>query len=218
MSKNTYNEQNIERRMFQIRAKEKEATDTSDEMIVEGKAICYDEPTDLWTDHYDDGDITYTEQIDKHAMDNCNTSECWFRYNHCDNVMGVARVRNGSIVLENREDGMYVKAKFVNTQTGRDLYEMIRSGLLDRMSFAFTIKDEDYDEETHTFTIRSIDNLYDVSAVDQPAYDGTSISASRRSKLDGLNERKKAEAERAKSEEERNALEQMRTSLQQLLK
>ena len=45
------------------------------------------------------------------------------------------------------------------------------------MSFAFTIEDEDYDIETHTYTIRSIDKLFDVAAVDFPAYDNTSISA-----------------------------------------
>ena len=45
------------------------------------------------------------------------------------------------------------------------------------MSFAFTIEDEDYDIETHTYTIRSIDKLFDVAAVDFPAYNNTSISA-----------------------------------------
>ena len=52
------------------------------------------------------------------------------------------------------------------------------------MSFAFTIEDEDYDIETHTYTIRSIDKLFDVAAVDFPAYDNTSISARKSSALE----------------------------------
>jgi phage head maturation protease len=45
------------------------------------------------------------------------------------------------------------------------------------MSFAFVVKQERYDRLTRTRHIEKIEKLFDVSAVDIPAYDTTSISA-----------------------------------------
>ena len=50
------------------------------------------------------------------------------------------------------------------------------------MSYAYTVSEESYDIDTHVRTVLKIKKLYDVSAVDFPAYDSTSISA--RSVLD----------------------------------
>lgn len=54
---------------------------------------------------------------------------------------------------------------------------MVRSGLLDKMSFAFTVKKQSWDRNGNipVRRIESIDRLYDVSVVDTPAYEGTSI-------------------------------------------
>ena len=65
------------------------------------------------------------------------------------------------------------------TEEGRKLYEEIAGGYIDRMSFAFTVREEGYDEEDHLWTIQKVKRLYDVSAVDIPAYDDTSIAARR---------------------------------------
>ena len=59
------------------------------------------------------------------------------------------------------------------------LYEEIAGGYFDRMSFAFTIQEESYDSVEHLWTIQKVKRLYDVSAVDIPAYDDTSIAARR---------------------------------------
>ena len=45
------------------------------------------------------------------------------------------------------------------------------------MSFAFTTKEDKYDFENNTRTILNIDKLYDVSVVDLPFYDSTSVYA-----------------------------------------
>ena len=45
------------------------------------------------------------------------------------------------------------------------------------MSFSFTVREASYDSVTHTRTITKVKKLYDVSAVDIPAYNDTSISA-----------------------------------------
>ena len=60
---------------------------------------------------------------------------------------------------------------------GNELYEEIKGGYIDRMSFCFTIKEESYNQEEHLWRVLKVDKLYDVSAVDIPAYDTTSISA-----------------------------------------
>ena len=60
---------------------------------------------------------------------------------------------------------------------------LFRSGLLDKMSFAFTVKSQSWDKsgKLPKRTITAIDRLFDVSVVDLPAYDQTSIQASARS-------------------------------------
>ena len=57
------------------------------------------------------------------------------------------------------------------------MYKSVKAGLLDKMSFAFTVKEDEWDYETDTRRIKNIDKLYDVSIVDNPAYDGTSVFA-----------------------------------------
>ena len=61
------------------------------------------------------------------------------------------------------------------------------------MSFAFTVEEEKWDVATDTRTILKIDKLFDVSVVDTPFYDTTSIYAralstleSEKEKLDNL--------------------------------
>ena len=45
--------------------------------------------------------------------------------------------------------------------------------------FSFIARECSYDRETHTRTILKIKKLYDVSAVDFPAYNDTSLTATR---------------------------------------
>ena len=56
---------------------------------------------------------------------------------------------------------------------------MVQNGLLDKMSFAFSVKEQTWDRscEIPKRMIKSIERLYDVSIVDTPAYEDTSIYA-----------------------------------------
>ena len=49
------------------------------------------------------------------------------------------------------------------------------------MSFAFSVKEASFDNATNTRKIIKFDTIYDVSAVDVPAYDDTYISEVRKS-------------------------------------
>lgn len=154
---------------FEIRAKEEE---NSQELIIEGIACVFDEETVL----FEDGDVQYKEKVDKKAFKNADMSDVIFNYNHGGRVY--ARTRNSSLHLEVKEDGLHVTIKLNPNDEGHmQLYRDIKSGLIDKMSYAYTVSEESYDTETHTRTVLSIKKLYDVSAVDIPAYNCTSISA-----------------------------------------
>lgn len=180
---------------FEIRAKETEKS--SDEMIIEGVACVFDKPTVL----FEDEGIEYKEVVDKRALDDTDISDVIFNYNHGGRVY--ARTRNDSLHLEVKEDGLHVRIQLNPEDEGhKELYRDIKSGLIDKMSYAYTVSEESYDTETHTRTVLAIKKLYDVSAVDIPAYNCTSISA--RSVLDlEKSEMEKLESEILKKKQER---------------
>ncbi len=108
----------------------------------------------------------------------------------------MARTRNQTLQLTIDNKGLYVRARLDGTSEGRKLYEEIRGGYIDRMSFAFTVAEDEYQKETRTRVIRKVKKLYDVSAVDIPAYDTTSISA--RSFFEAQEEIERKEKEKRK--------------------
>lgn len=141
---------------------------------VRGCAVVFDKPTCL----FEYNGEKYYEVIDRNAFSGCDMSDVIMNYNHSGKV--VARLRNKTLKLEYSDDGLYIIADLSGTDEGRKLYEEIRGGYIDKMSFAFTVHDdggEEYDPDTHTRTVKRIKKLYDVAAVDIPAYDDTSISA-----------------------------------------
>lgn len=143
----------------------------SEEYRVKGTAVVFDTPTVL----YECDGVKYCEIIDRHAFDGCDLSDVIFNYNHGGKV--VARLRNKTLALHVTERGLEVEADLSGTQAGRELYEEIDGGYIDKMSFSFSVREEKYDSVTHTRTITKVKKLYDVSAVDIPAYEETSISA-----------------------------------------
>ena len=137
-------------------------------MIVEGYAITFNSPATHWG---------MTEVINERALDNCDMSDVPLKYNHDDSHLIMARTRNGSLVLEKDSIGLKIRAELIDTQSNKDIYKSIKAGLLDKMSFAFTVKEEQYDFDTDTRTILNTDKLFDVSIVDTPYYDSTSVFA-----------------------------------------
>jgi len=101
------------------------------------------------------------------------------KYNHMDSFLIIARTKNKSLTLSVDNIGLKVQAELVDTQSNQDIYKMVRSGLLDKMSFAFTVEEQSWNKEGKIpkRTITKIGRLYDVSVVDTPAYDSTSIYA-----------------------------------------
>lgn len=162
-------------RSFEVQTREADKEDGSKELWVEGYAVRFNSPTVL----FELGGVEYKEQIDARAFDECNMSDVIFNYNHGGKVM--ARTRNKTLQMEVKPDGLFIRARLDGTEEGRKLYDEIKGGYIDRMSFQFTIREESYDKENHMWTVYKLKRLYDVSAVDIPAYDDTSIEARRNS-------------------------------------
>lgn len=158
-------------RLAEIRALEP-TTDQQD-MIVEGRAVVYDTPTVMW--EYDG--IQYKEVIARGALDGADLRDVPFKYNHSDSVMIMARTRNQTLELIPDDQGLLIRAKLADITVGRDLYKLIKRRDIDKMSFAFTVTEASYNKDTHTRTITKFKRIWDVSAVDIPAYSDTSISA-----------------------------------------
>lgn len=155
---------------------------------VKGYATTFNEPYELFEDL--DGK-KYFEQVDPAAFDGADLSDVILQYDH--EGMVYARNRNGSLKLTVDDHGLLVEADLGLTQDSRKLYEAIETGLVDQMSFCFTIEDQKRDRETETWTITKIGKVYDVSAVSIPANPGTEISAARKKALDGEIQRERAE-------------------------
>ena len=170
-----------------------------EEMLVEGKACSFNSETVL----YKSKNYEWREIIEPSAFDNCDMSDVIFNYNHSGRVY--ARTRNNTLTLDVREDGLYMSAKLRSDDQGhKQLYEDIKSKTIDKMSFAFHVSDSKWEFEEHEDVdidrriITGIDKLYDVSAVDIPAYDTTSISA--RSQFLAVSEERAAESRKAAEE------------------
>ena len=157
---------------------ETRSDDENKKMIVEGYAIVFDEETLIG-----DEDRGFIEVIDKGALASTNMIDVPCKYNHNDVTLILARTRNGSLSLEVDEKGLKIRAELIDTTSNVDIYKSIVAGLLDKMSFAFTVKSQSWDRsgKIPKRTITAIDRLFDVSVVDLPAYDQTSIQASARS-------------------------------------
>ncbi|MBQ1789768.1 MAG: HK97 family phage prohead protease [Oscillospiraceae bacterium] len=176
---------------------------TADKMIVEGYAVLFDQPqTYTW------GKQTYTEIISRNALASADMKRVVMRYNHNDTVFAMARVKNGSLQLIEDETGLRVRADLIDTQSNRDLYRMIKDGLIDEMSFAFTVAPSgdvwEYSDDYQTVkrTINQIETVYDVSAVDNGFYENTSVYARAFEGADALKkeaEQKKLALEKARA-------------------
>ena len=168
--------------------------DEEGKMILEGYPVVFNQETLI-------GDETWgwIEVIDSHALDEADMKDCCLKYNHGDSKGILARVKNGSLQLTIDNYGLKMRAELIDTTDNVDIYKCIKNGLLDKMSFAFTIKEETYDWESkpNKRIITKIDRLFDVAVVDIPAYDQTSIYARSKELVEA--NRCKAEADSAKT-------------------
>ena len=162
----------IENRLSDVSFKEED----EQKMVLEGYAIVFDQETLIG-----DKEKGFIESIDRNALTNANMKDVPMKYNHDDSFLIIARTRNNSLRLTVDDIGLKVRAELIDTDSNKDIYKMVKAGLLDKMSFAFTVSSQKIDRsgDIPKRTITGIDRLYDVSIVDLPAYDQTSIVVGR---------------------------------------
>ena len=160
--------------------------------VVTGYASTFNEPYTL----YEDESWRFNEVVDARAFDSTDMSDVIMQYDHEGRVF--ARMSNNTLTVIPDERGLLIEADLGGTELGRQLFEEIRGGYTNKMSFGFTVDGEDIldtkDADGKDLTVRTITSvrkLYDVSAVSLPANDATSISV--RSLTDGEIERIQAE-------------------------
>ncbi len=153
------------------------AVGENDVMVLEGYAVIYDVPAT----HDCGNGYRFTEVIQRGALDNCDMSDVPLKYNHNNNTLILARTRNGSLELVKDDRGLKIKATLIDTTSNRDLYKSVQAGLIDKMSFSFTVAEHgdvwSYGDDSTSRTVININKLYDVSLVDVPFYDATSVYA-----------------------------------------
>lgn len=177
------------------------AEDTEDgKMQIRGYAAVFNSPETY----------SYTETIDSRAFDEADMSDVVLRYNHNDSFMVLARTRNHSLELNVDEKGLFIDATLQEDITDhKNIFNAIKSGLIDKQSFAFVVDEDEYDYDTDTRTITKIGKVYDVSVVDQPFYNATDVSVARNQNdefMERRNELRKEHEEKQALEEKRNEI------------
>jgi HK97 family phage prohead protease len=90
----------------------------------------------------------------------------------------LARTKNGTLKLEEDERGLYFDADLADTQEGRDIYELVKRGDVDQMSFAFRVIRQKWNDDRSRRVLTEVSLADgDVSVVTYPAYPTTTVEA-----------------------------------------
>jgi HK97 family phage prohead protease len=92
-------------------------------------------------------------------------------WNH-DSGEPLASLRGGTMQLVEDERGLKVTAQLPNTTRGRDIAELLRTKVIDSMSFGFNVIKDTWSRDGQTRTLDSV-RLFEVSVVSFPAYEAT---------------------------------------------
>jgi HK97 family phage prohead protease len=155
------------------------------EDLAEGHAAVFNSMTDIggW----------YKEIIERGAFDGCDFDDVLFFINHNTDKIPLARSRrnngNSTMQLSVDDTGLFVHADLdaENNQEARQLHSSVDRGDIDGMSFMFRVKEdawENLDSDMPTRRIKKISKVYEVSAVNWPAYEDTDINARDKAALD----------------------------------
>lgn len=161
-------------RMFNFEVR---AEDTDRGHTITGRPIVFGQMTDLgW----------YDEVIERGALDETDLKDVRLLVNHNVDMIPLARSRNNTenstMRLMPDENGMGIRADLdtENNADAKSLFSAVGRGDIDGMSFMFTVEKDSWDDpdsDHPTRHILSIRRVFEVSAVNFPAYSRTSIQA-----------------------------------------
>lgn len=179
---------------FEVRAEQNEEHGR----FLTGQPIVYDSRTDMgW----------YDEIIDNEALTDTDLTDVRFLVNHNTDMIPLARSRNNNAnstmqleVVPGAGLSIRVDLDTENNAEAKSLWSAVGRGDISGMSFMFVADKDSWDDintEHPTRHIRSIQKVFEVSAVTFPAYSATSIQ--QRGLSDALESAKESlESERAR--------------------
>jgi HK97 family phage prohead protease len=141
-----------------------EIRDESDGMTISGYAAVFNS---------DSEPLPFIERIAPGAFQRSlkSRNEIKLLWNH-DSGEPMASMRGGSLRLWEDDRGLAYEATLANTTRGRDVAELIRSKVIDAMSFGFNVIKDNWDERGNR-TLESV-RIHEISVVSYPAYTATS--------------------------------------------
>ena len=161
-------------RMFNFEVR---AEDTDRGHTITGRPIVFGQMTDLgW----------YDEVIERGALDETDLKDVRLLVNHNVDMIPLARSRNNTenstMRLMPDENGLGIRADLdtENNADAKSLFSAVSRGDIDGMSFMFTVEKDSWDDpdsDHPTRHILSIRRVFEVSAVNFPAYSRTFIQA-----------------------------------------
>jgi HK97 family phage prohead protease len=152
-----------------------------------GYAALFDSPSEP---------LPFTEVIARGAFTRSlkSRNDVKMLWNH-DSGAVLASTRSGTLSLVEDERGLKVTAVLPDTTAGRDARELISKGIVDAMSFGFSVPSggDSWSSDGNTRTLKSV-RLHEVSVVAWPAYSATGGTVSVRA-LDKLAQRAEVDAD-----------------------
>lgn len=149
------------------------------QMVVEGYALKFNSLSQSFGN--------WREVIDPHALDNCDMSDVRCLVNH-DTTLVLGRNTSGTLELNVDDVGLYFRCVLPDTSYAKDLFEVIKRGDVNQMSFGFflapngdTFSKDPENSGMFIRTLKEIEKIYEVSIVTIPAYEETNVEIAQRS-------------------------------------
>jgi len=148
----------------------------------------------------------FEEVIEPGAFDGCDLTDVLFFVNHRDNKIPLARSRNNNgnstmkLTIDLTGLAMDARVDTENNQEARAVYSAVERGDVTGMSFSFRVEEQAWEKLDTDYPLRHITKIakvYEVSAVNDPAYESTDISARDKEALESA----RAALESARSKE-----------------
>lgn len=153
---------------YEVRYANAEIRADEDGVTVEGYASVFGQEVDI-------GGM-FREVIERGAFkDAVGRDDVRFLVNH--EGLPLARTASGTLTLKEDKHGLHVRTELdPNDPDVQQIVPKMKRGDMDKMSFAFRAVKEEWDDsgDLPLRTIREAE-LFDVSIVNEPAYDGTEI-------------------------------------------
>lgn len=161
-----------------------EIRDSTDGMTISGYAAVFNS---------DSEPLPFIERIAPGAFTRSlkARNEIKLLWNH-DTGEPMASLRGGSLKLWEDAKGLAYEATLANTTRGRDVAELIRSKVIDAMSFGFNVIKDTWDERGNR-TLEAV-RIHEISVVSYPAYTGTAGTVQVRSVDGGIDAEALADA------------------------